>query len=426
MARLSGPVPSPAGLRSGVPAALDAIVQRALARDPKDRFPTAAAMADALDAFVADRPQDAARLAAAAGAAATGAAAGAAGAAAAGTGAPVAAGGAVAGMTGATAASTVAAGVARPNPPRVPYAQDAYADSGAYRDQRAERRTGPYDEEPEGGTSPWVWVSAVLALAILAVAGFLVFRLLSGPGTPTAQKVTVPNFVDKSFDVAQAEARELKLELVVAGNQATDKADNTVVSQDPGPGSSLDEGGSVRVIVDAGEGQTSVPDLRNKTQAEALQLIADAGLRLGEIQQGFSDTVPAGSVISQSHQPGVLVTRGTAIDITLSQGPEPTPTPTPAPTPTPTPPPPTPTPTPAPINVGDYRCVSLQEATDAIEGDGFKVGNVEGLPPGHPPGAGDLVVHQNPNPGTKRKPGTAIDLQVYDPASYPFPTCPPP
>jgi beta-lactam-binding protein with PASTA domain/tRNA A-37 threonylcarbamoyl transferase component Bud32 len=426
MARLSGPVPSPGGVRSGVPPALDSIVQRALARDPKDRFPTAAAMADALDAFLADRAPEGARAGAAgtAGTAAGAVGAGAAGAGVGAAGAGMAAAGA-GGAAGSSTGATVAAGVARPNPPRVPYAQDAYADaSERYRDPRQDRRgPSPYEEEPEGGTSPWVWVSAVLALAILAVAGFLVFRLVSGPGTATAQQVTVPNFVDKLFDVAQTEAGELKLELVVAGNQATDKPDNTIVSQDPGPGSMLNEGGAVRVVVDAGVGQTSVPDLRNKTQAEALQLIADAGLKLGQIVQGFSNTVPVGSVIRQSHQPGVLVTNGTAIDLTLSQGPKPTPIPTPTLAPTP---PPTPTPTPAPINVGDYRCITLADATDAIEGDGFKVGNVEGLPPGHPPGADDIVVDQDPNPGTKRKPGTAIDLQVYDSGSYPFETCPPP
>jgi beta-lactam-binding protein with PASTA domain/tRNA A-37 threonylcarbamoyl transferase component Bud32 len=411
MARLSGPVPSPSGVRSGVPPALDAIVQRALARDPSGRFPTAAAMADALDAFLADRAPDAARGGASlAGAAGGVAAAGAANAA--------------AGAAGATAASTVAAGVARPNPPRVAYPPDAYADaSERYRDPRADRRgADPYEEEPEGGTSPWVWVSALLALAILAVAGFLVFRLLSGPGTAAVQQVTVPNFVDKLFDDAKAEAGELKLELVVASTQATEKPDNTILSQEPGPGSGLDEGGTVRVVVDAGEGQTSVPDLRNKTQAEALQLIADAGLRLGQIEQGFSDTVPVGSVISQSHQPGVLVTRGTAIDVTLSQGPKPTPTPAPTAAPTPTPPPPTPTPTPAPINVGDYRCVTLEQATAAIEDDDFQVGAVQPETAGGPTGPNTIVIDQDPNPGAKRKPGTSIDLLVSPDAPVP---CPP-
>jgi eukaryotic-like serine/threonine-protein kinase len=426
MARLSGPVPSPAGVRSGVPPALDAVVQRALARDPKDRFPTAAAMADALDAFLADRAPDSGRGGATlpAGAAAAAGAAGVAGAAGA-LGAANAAGPAAAGVTGATVASTVAAGVARPNPPRVTYAPDAYAGpSDRYRDPRAERRgPQPHEDEPEGGTSPWVWVSAILALAILAVAGFLVFRLLSGPGTAAVQQVTVPNFVNKLFDPAQAEAEELNLELAVASTQATEKPDGTILSQDPGPGSSLDEGGTVRVVVDAGEGQTSVPDLRNKTQAEALQLIAEAGLKLGQIEQGFSDTVPVGSVISQSHQPGVLVTRGTAIDVTLSQGPEPTPTPSPTPAPTPTPPPPTPTPTPAPINVGDYRCVTLEEANAAIEDDRFKVGTVQPETAGGPTGADTIVIDQDPNPGAKRKAGTSINLVVRDPAS--LAPCPP-
>jgi beta-lactam-binding protein with PASTA domain/tRNA A-37 threonylcarbamoyl transferase component Bud32 len=418
MARLSGPVPLPSGLRSGVPPALDAIVQRALARDPSGRFATAAAMADALDAFLADRaPADASRAAAGAGGVAAGAAAAgaAAGAAAAGSGAGAA------GMTGAAGAATIAAGVARPNPQRVPYSQDAYADAGEPYDRGARpQRRGPepYEEEPEGGTSPWVWVSAVLALAILAVAGFLVFRLISGPGTAAAEQVTVPQFVGKLFDTAKAEAAELKLQLVVAGTQATDQPDNTIVTQDPGPGANVDEGGTVRVVIDAGVGQTAVPDLRNHTQAEALQLIADAGLRLGEIKQAFSDTVPIDSVVAQSHQPGVLVTKQTAIDITLSKGPKPSPSPSPTPT---RPPPPTPTPTPAPINVGNYLCMTLEEASDAIADDHFKVGTVQPEIAGGPVGPDTVVIDQDPNPGTKHKPGTSIDLTVHDPSG----PCPP-
>jgi serine/threonine-protein kinase len=222
------------------------------------------------------------------------------------------------------------------------------------------------------------------------------------------------------FDTAKAEAAELKLQLVVAGTQATDQPDNTIVTQDPGPGANVDEGGTVRVVIDAGVGQTAVPDLRNHTQAEALQLIADAGLRLGEIKQAFSDTVPIDSVVAQSHQPGVLVTKQTAIDITLSKGPKPSPSPSPTPT---RPPPPTPTPTPAPINVGNYLCMTLEEASDAIVADGFKVGTVTPEPAGYPGGPDAIVIDQDPNPGTKHRPGTSIKLTVYDPAS--LATCPP-
>jgi serine/threonine-protein kinase len=46
---LDGEVPDPAARRPGYPAALAAIVRRALARQPGDRFPTAGAFVDALD-----------------------------------------------------------------------------------------------------------------------------------------------------------------------------------------------------------------------------------------------------------------------------------------------------------------------------------------------------------------------------------------
>ena len=89
---------------------------------------------------------------------------------------------------------------------------------------------------------------------------------------------------------------------------------------------------------------------------------------------------------------------------------------------------PTPTPTPGPRNVGDYRCGSLAQARSAIEADGFVVGTVVGLPPGYTwtDENEPLVIAQVPNPGTNRPAGSAVDLTVYDPASYPGETCPPP
>ena len=48
---IEGYVPEPAELRPGYPADLGAIVRRALARNPDDRYPTARAMADDIDAL---------------------------------------------------------------------------------------------------------------------------------------------------------------------------------------------------------------------------------------------------------------------------------------------------------------------------------------------------------------------------------------
>ena len=160
MARLTGATPVPSDVRAGIPPPVDAIVRKALAVDPRNRFRSADAFADALESVVRDL-----------------------------------AGGTVAGagpaMAGAGTA-TVVSGVARPNPSaRVPYPADAYAEvDRPARPLPAGRRAPviePIDEEPDDrGQSPWTWVAAALGILILAVVAFLVFQLVGGGGTAGA------------------------------------------------------------------------------------------------------------------------------------------------------------------------------------------------------------------------------------------------
>jgi len=84
-------------------------------------------------------------------------------------------------------------------------------------------------------------------------------------------------------------------------------------------------------------------------------------------------------------------------------------------------------------SAGDRFCVGqvgddLAQARSAIEADGFTVGVVTGEPPGYTwtDENEPLVVAQNPAPGVRQTVGSPVDLLVYDPASYPFGTCPPP
>jgi len=53
---LTQPIAEPSRRRDGIPAKLDAIVARALAREPADRYESAAAFADALDQFLVEVP----------------------------------------------------------------------------------------------------------------------------------------------------------------------------------------------------------------------------------------------------------------------------------------------------------------------------------------------------------------------------------
>ena len=319
LARLSGPVPDPMTVRPAVPPDLAAIDRRALALDPRDRWASAGAMAEALDGTLATTP----------GAGAAGAAA-----------------------AGAVAGATVVSATARPNPTGIPYAPDAYA--GAEGDTPPPPVPPPPvvtppaipPEEDSGAPGPMVWLAGAIAVALLAGIAFLVFQLASGGRTPVEQ-VTVPNFVGQNSTVAGQTAQTLGLTLTPTGVASSEQPVGTILTQDPPAGTVVDSGSTVKVTVATGPGTVPVPDLKNKDESSALQAIVSAGLVVGERTEDFDPLVPAGLVARQSPSAGVVVAQGTRVDYVVSKGPEPTPSPTPTPVPpTPTPVPPTPTPVP--------------------------------------------------------------------------------
>jgi hypothetical protein len=60
--------------------------------------------------------------------------------------------------------------------------------------------------------------------------------------------------------------------------------------------------------------------------------------------------------------------------------------------------------------VGDYVCLTVQEATDQIESDGFEVGTIFG-------GAVEddwFINDQSPEAGEERAVGTSVDMQAVE------------
>lgn len=377
MARLSEPVPAPSDHRAGIPPALDAIVYRALARDPADRFPSALALAEALEAFLAERgpagaeaagPPRTPGLAGAAGGVVGGTAPGRGGASDAGPerGAWAGAGASPGGPSAERdleATVPVAAATARPNPPGPPpYPPDAYAapEPQPRSGQRRGRTEPDLDEESDDearGPGIWAWVAGLLGLAILAVVAYLGFQLLSaGSAAPPAEQVEVPNLVGLTVEQARPIAEALGLQLSqVKFVTSRDQPEGTIAEQSPPPGAKVARGTVIEVTIVTGKPLVVVPDLRGRPESEAINLIVSNGFVVGERTETFDPIIPAGAVVSQDPRAGLEVAAGTAISYVVSKGPEPTPTPSPSPTPTPTPeptptptPPPTPTPTPPP------------------------------------------------------------------------------
>ena len=166
MARLAGPPPDPAVASApGIPPDLVAIDRKALAQLPEDRWPSAASMAAALEAFLA------------------------------GTAIPGIApiGAAAAGSAGAPP-RPARRRVSRPVSPRparcrrppgpTPTRSPTRPTLRRSRNQASPASAAPPypDEDEKAGSNTIGWVAGIIAVLILILAGFLVFRLLSGGG----------------------------------------------------------------------------------------------------------------------------------------------------------------------------------------------------------------------------------------------------
>lgn len=98
-----------------------------------------------------------------------------------------------------------------------------------------------------------------------------------------------------------------------------------VISQEPKGGEQAPAGSDVVITVSNGSEvkQVAIPSILNLSEAKAINSLNQAKLSAGATSHSYSDTVPAGSVISQNPVSGTMVDEGTTVDYVISDGPEP-------------------------------------------------------------------------------------------------------
>lgn len=108
-------------------------------------------------------------------------------------------------------------------------------------------------------------------------------------------------------------------------SEDTDTVDKGLVSrQSPEGNAEASPGAEVTIYISTGmaSGTVAMPDLRGKTESEAKAELKNVGLECGTVSETNSDTVDKGLVVTQSYNPGIAVSKGTSINITISAGPK--------------------------------------------------------------------------------------------------------
>ena len=279
----------PSRINPNVPPALEAIDMKLLAKDPAQRYPSAEDLRADLRRFLEGQPVHAAGMVA-------GAAAGAA------AGVVIGAGTAAAAPIDATTMVPAAGSAGGSGGGIGPI--DGLGGPGGYAGPPQNKRTG-------------LWV-ALVVLALIVIGGVLFF-VGSSMGKST-EKVTVP-------DVTQKDVTDATNTLSAAGfkvsvkNVANDTVPaNQVFEQTPKGNTDAAKGSTVQITVSSGVGDATVPTVTGLTQAAAESLLKTNNF-IPQVQESASDTVPKGTVISQSPASGSKATKNSVVTITVSSGP---------------------------------------------------------------------------------------------------------
>lgn len=162
---------------------------------------------------------------------------------------------------------------------------------------------------------------AIAALAAIVVIAALAIAFLGHGCSLDTGDIEVPDTYNKTLDEAKAliEGKNLAVGAVDYVYSA-DVEEGRVVSQTPKAGSKQAEGTKINLQVSQGAEQVSVPDLKDMTAEQAKEALEKAGLKYEAGPAEHSDTVKEEHVARQSPKAGERVVKGSTVTYYLSAG----------------------------------------------------------------------------------------------------------
>ena len=278
------PVP-PREINPDIDPSLEAIIMKAIAKNPAERFATAKDMRLALNDYLAGRPVNLGEGFTSAETVVMG-----------GVVPPV-------GVADGTAVMPAMGGV---NPTSPTSAQRSY---------NANNTSGKKNNKKT--------IAIVIGIiAALAVVGGIAFALMSGGGDDK-DKIAVPSVVGQTVDEATAAIEEAGFELGKVEESFDDKVESgKVISQDPKGDSKQAKGTKINLTVSKGVQEITVPDLTGMTADQAQKALTASGLKYAKGAAEYSDTVEKDHVARQDIAAGENVAKDTVVTYYLSLGSE--------------------------------------------------------------------------------------------------------
>ena len=177
-----------------------------------------------------------------------------------------------------------------------------------------------YEEAVDERRAVWPWLLALLLFVLAGLAGLYVYNQVQDE-LSESRPVAVPYLIDIREEQAEAQLLDKGLKPRVHREPNRDIEEGYVFRQDPEAGERVDRGSPVNLFVSTGPPKTKVPEVVGETSEDAAAALAEAGLK-ARVVRIFSGE-EAGTVTAQNPPPGTLVEEGTRVRINVSKGKEP-------------------------------------------------------------------------------------------------------
>ncbi|KUJ67955.1 serine/threonine protein kinase [Streptomyces albus subsp. albus] len=198
-------------------------------------------------------------------------------------------------------------------------------------------------------------------------------ELTMSKGPKPAERVTVPNVVNQTYDEAKAALEAKGFEVTQTTKEDATHTAGTVVEQDPPGDTTAGKGALITLTVAKAPAQVTVPDVTGLTLEEATSKLANKGLKATSTEEEKADA-EEGKVFEQSPGPGQDVTAGSTITLKIAKAPA----------------------TPENVTIPQLATSKLKDAKKALEGLGLNVvvngsSDEHAIVIGTDPGAGQQV-----------------------------------
>ena len=179
------------------------------------------------------------------------------------------------------------------------------------------------DENPDNGAAagekePPKKNKTKKMLGLFIGAIFLLSALIYGLVGYSSGDIAVPDVKGKTLVEAEAILKDNNLDFTLKEEFDAKVPTGTVIKQSPGAGSHVKAGRKIQLTVSKGADPGVVPDLKGKNLAEATEMLHAAKLAVGKVTVQYKEGAAQGAVLSQDIEAGKKVAAGTKVDLVVN------------------------------------------------------------------------------------------------------------